>query len=327
MLPQAVNLSFSDCDSFKDVLKHEDAEITQIRAGRFFNTMSLVPLERMVFRYGTKTTPWIACGTAVPGHVSMLVDLNYQIFPTINGIRQDSGPLVQLYGGGSEHCSMTTESGEYALVPIPNQIVENALRDLGIDHMPVDSGCFTALRPESETFRMLLDTIDSLRTSARSSPEMFLSGEVRRTAERELITRLALVIGPAAPPHELKHRNERMRVFRRAQSFLHEKSHAPVYLAELCAATGVPERTLRDIFQSILGVSPLRYLQLRRMRQVRQALQQADRLDHSVKQIALASGFWELGRFAVEYRHLFGESPSETLGNGGGDACGPATTA
>jgi AraC-like DNA-binding protein len=313
MLPQAVHLSFSDCEAFKDVLKHEDAEITQIRPGNFINTVSLVPLERMVFRYGTKSTPWIACGTAVPGHVSLLVDLNYRVFPTTNGIRQERGPLLQLYGGGSEHCSMTTGSGEYAMIPIPNQVLEDALRGLGIGHMPVDAGQFTALQPEGETFRMLLDTIESLRRGAETSPEMFLSGEVRRTAERELLTRLALVIAASEPSHRLDHRTDRMRVYCKARTFLHEKSHAPVYLAELCAATGVPERTLRDIFQSVLGVSPLKYLQLRRMRQVRQALQQSDKQTHSVKEIALASGFWELGRFAVEYKRMFGESPSETL--------------
>jgi AraC family ethanolamine operon transcriptional activator len=81
----------------------------------------------------------------------------------------------------------------------------------------------------------------------------------------------------------------------------------------LCAAAGGPERTLRDIFQSVLGINPLKYLQLRRMRQVREALQKSDKQDYSVKQIALTSGFWELGRFAVEYKRLFGESPSETL--------------
>jgi AraC-like DNA-binding protein len=144
---------------------------------------------------------------------------------------------------------------------------------------------------------------------------MFLSGEVRRTAERELLTRLALVIAASEPSHGIDHRTDRMLVFRKARSFLHEKSHAPVYLAELCAATGVPERTLRDIFQTMLGVSPLKYLQLRRMRQARLALQQGSKQTHSVKEIALASGFWELGRFAVEYKRLFGESPSETLGN------------
>ena len=314
MLSQAVHLSFSDCDAFKDVLKHEDAEITQMRAGNFINTMSLVPLECMVFRYGTKSTPWIACGTAVSGHVSLLVDLNYRIFPTTNGIQQERGPLLQLYGGGSEHCSMTTEKGEYAMIPIPNHVMENALGGLGEDRLPVDAGQFTALKPERETFRMLLDTIESLRSGALASPEMFLSGEVRRTAERELLTRLALVVTASKPSNGIEHRKDRMQVFRKARAFLHDHAHTPVYLAELCAATGVPERSLRDIFQSILGVSPLKYLQLSRMRQVRQALQQADKRDHSVKQIALASGFWELGRFAVEYKRLFGESPSETLG-------------
>jgi AraC-like DNA-binding protein len=313
MLPQVVHLSFSDCEAFKEVLKHEDAEITRICAGNFINTVSLVPLEHMVFRYGSKSTPWIACATAVPGHVSLLVDLNYRVFPTTNGIRQVRGPLLQLYGGGSEHCSVAAESGEFALIPIPNQVLENALRGLGIGQMPVNAGQFTALQPEGKTFRMLLDTIESLRTSAETSPEIFLSGEVRRAAERELLKRLALVIAASEPSHGIDYRTDRMLVFRKARAFLHAKSHAPVSLAELCAATGVPERTLRDIFQAVLGVSPLKYLQLRRMRQVRQALQQADKRNHSVKEIALASGFWELGRFAVEYKRLFGESPSETL--------------
>jgi len=33
----------------------------------------------------------------------------------------------------------------------------------------------------------------------------------------------------------------------------------------------------------------------------------------TVTDIALRSGFLELGRFSVEYRQMFGESPSETL--------------
>ena len=32
-----------------------------------------------------------------------------------------------------------------------------------------------------------------------------------------------------------------------------------------------------------------------------------------VKDIAAHWGFVDLGRFAVDYKHLFGESPSETL--------------
>jgi transcriptional regulator GlxA family with amidase domain len=32
-----------------------------------------------------------------------------------------------------------------------------------------------------------------------------------------------------------------------------------------------------------------------------------------VKSVALQAGFWEMGRFAVEYSRIYGESPSRTL--------------
>jgi len=49
------------------------------------------------------------------------------------------------------------------------------------------------------------------------------------------------------------------------------------------------------------------------MNLVRRALQRADASTATVTQLATDHGFWELGRFSVSYRRLFGESPSETL--------------
>jgi AraC-like DNA-binding protein len=61
-------------------------------------------------------------------------------------------------------------------------------------------------------------------------------------------------------------------------------------------------------------MGPKRYLLLRRMHLARQALRQATPDAASVTDIATQYGFWQLGRFAVEYQSLFGESPSVTLG-------------
>jgi len=60
-------------------------------------------------------------------------------------------------------------------------------------------------------------------------------------------------------------------------------------------------------------MSPLRYLWLRRMQLARRALMRAPPGGATVTGIATAHGFWELGRFAVAYRKLYGESPSATL--------------
>ncbi len=60
-------------------------------------------------------------------------------------------------------------------------------------------------------------------------------------------------------------------------------------------------------------MGPIRYLSLRRMHLVRRALLCADLATATVTRLATDHGFWELGRFSVAYRALFGESPSESL--------------
>src|SRR5262249_39300888 len=81
----------------------------------------------------------------------------------------------------------------------------------------------------------------------------------------------------------------------------------------LCAAIGVPERTLQACCVEFLGMSPSRYLRLRRLNMVRAALRRADPATASVAEIAQHYQFSDLGRFAAVYRAIFGEMPSATL--------------
>jgi len=60
-------------------------------------------------------------------------------------------------------------------------------------------------------------------------------------------------------------------------------------------------------------MGPKRYLLLRRMHLARRALLMADPATATVTEIITNFGFWELGRFSVAYRSLFGESPSASL--------------
>jgi AraC-like DNA-binding protein len=81
----------------------------------------------------------------------------------------------------------------------------------------------------------------------------------------------------------------------------------------MCGELGVAERTLRMCCAEVLGVSPTRYILLRRLNQAREALRRADPSIATVAEVARDNQFLEFGRFAVTYRNVFGESPSTTL--------------
>lgn len=87
----------------------------------------------------------------------------------------------------------------------------------------------------------------------------------------------------------------------------------PLRVARLCAMLHVSPSTLTKAFKSVTGVNPHAFFMRRRLNHARSILLSADPADEKVTAVASGLGFTELGRFAVRYREMFGESPSQTL--------------
>jgi AraC-like DNA-binding protein len=121
----------------------------------------------------------------------------------------------------------------------------------------------------------------------------------------------------APPQKKLPQRHSRpfsrVQIVRNADDYLQANPARPIYTDELCTALGVSASCLHGAFETTLGISPHRYLKLRRMTMVRAMLLSGSTPWRSVKAAALSNGFWHLGQFAHDYRALFGEAPSETL--------------
>jgi AraC-like DNA-binding protein len=84
-------------------------------------------------------------------------------------------------------------------------------------------------------------------------------------------------------------------------------------MAELCAATGVSERRVRDAFIDVKGVPPQTYFQVRSLNLARERLRAVSPSEATVTDVAFSLGNLHLGRFARRYRALFAETPRETL--------------
>ena len=104
----------------------------------------------------------------------------------------------------------------------------------------------------------------------------------------------------------------RRAIVSRSETFVAANLADSVGIGRLTRVTGVSERTLRNAFYQARGGSPKRVLLRLRLEKAREALLHAG-ADATVATVATECGFFELGRFAGQYRAAFGEYPSATL--------------
>jgi AraC-like DNA-binding protein len=98
----------------------------------------------------------------------------------------------------------------------------------------------------------------------------------------------------------------------KARTFIESNLHEEIRLGDIANATGVCSRLLQKAFSYHCGCSPMRFVTLARLHQVRQELTQAS-TNTKIVDVMMQYQFTQGGKFAKEYHQLFGEKPSETL--------------
>ena len=131
----------------------------------------------------------------------------------------------------------------------------------------------------------------------------------------ELLARcIALVADSGGATDEKLVRNDaKGQVVARALDFIESRLARPIRLEALCHHARVGIRVLQRVFRERLGVSPTQYIKARRLNAARRLLATGVSPETSVSEIARRCGYAHLGRFSVDYRSHFGESPRQTL--------------
>jgi AraC-like DNA-binding protein len=97
---------------------------------------------------------------------------------------------------------------------------------------------------------------------------------------------------------------------KRVQEYLRENAGEPVTADQMALIAGVSLRSLYAGFKQYCGVSPMQYLRALRLDGARQAL--LGEPGCNIASVAMRWGFGHLGRFSMEYKERFGESPSQS---------------
>jgi AraC-like DNA-binding protein len=170
-----------------------------------------------------------------------------------------------------------------------------------------------AVRPNPALLSRLRELHRMIGRIAHDTPEILELSEVRRAFEEKLGHTLVRCLADGTGVETTIGERRHSEIIARFRDFLAANSDGPLHLTEICSALGVAERTLRASCEEHLGMGPIRFLTLRRMYLVHRELLKADPAKSTVTNIVTDQGFWELGRFSVAYRTLFGETPSTTL--------------
>jgi len=170
-----------------------------------------------------------------------------------------------------------------------------------------------SLAPRPPALLRLRELHEAASHLAKTAPDILAKIEVARAMEQALVEAVVFCLADGQDRDARNVQRSRARVMRRVEEVLMANPDEPLYMAELAAQVGTSYWTLRECCLTYLGMSPKHYLWLRRMHLAHRALRSADPETKTITEIASDYGFWELGRFSVAYRSLFGESPSAAL--------------
>jgi AraC family transcriptional regulator, ethanolamine operon transcriptional activator len=304
--------SYRDFEELEHSGVPRDFEITLIGPERGVWTRTSAILDRSALQIGSECGANVGHGR-IPEHMTVF-HVALSGLPPICGGARPGRTWITVEGPGSEHIEAVRGPSRWATFAVAPEVLDEACARLRTDEPLYEPGRSRIVRASAKAVQGLRAVFLEAERRILESPADFEDAAFRARLRRDLVDGLAGAVhagtpvrptaGTAAPEHQ--------RILIACMRHLGATREHSVTIEELCGAVSCSRRTLTRVFREAFDISPARYLRLRRLNQVRSWLRRADPAPN-VTGAATRFGFYELGRFAGDYRRLFGELPSETL--------------
>jgi AraC-like DNA-binding protein len=152
----------------------------------------------------------------------------------------------------------------------------------------------------------------AIRMAARC-PQTLRSPDAAHGLQQQLLHSVVECFSEGSANAEIPENSLNQNTMVRFEQLLRSKQSTGASIAEICAMLHVSDRHLRRLCAQHLAMSPRSYDRLYRMSLARRNLRHGNLGSTTVSAVAELSGFHDPGRFAVNYRAMFGEAPSKTL--------------
>jgi AraC-like DNA-binding protein len=311
-MPSSSVRAFADPDAYHAAIRNAEVEGFVTTRGNYRAELTRVDLYRLWMQRSVETLPRVLTVRRSDWRATIFFSTDLEQAPFhIRGMELGRGEIALLGAGSADH-QRSSAASRWGVLSLTGE--DLAAAGQTIMGRELTSPPLTyRLSPPPAILARLLSLHDAVGHLAKTAPDILAQPEVARALEHGLVHAMVSCIGGGTATETTSAHHRHAVMMRRLEELLEENPDGALYLAEFCAAAGASDRTLRAVCRKHLGMSPMRYLWLRRMHLARRALRMADPATTTVTEIATNYGFWELGRFSVTFRSLFGESPSAAL--------------
>jgi AraC-like DNA-binding protein len=303
--------TFTNPDDYQAGIGDASVNFIVTGGGEFNARLTWLNLRRFRVLRASENLPRIAFISLSPARVFISFPSSEGPPLTYGGLGVQFGDVV-FHSRGERTHQRTNGESQWGLISLPPEQLAacgKALTGWKITSPPAGR----VLRPSRSAATRLLRLHSRACRLAETRHKLIANPEVARALEQELLHALVNCLTADDANGNRKTSQHHADIMVRFEDALAAHSGPQPNMPALCSAVGVPERTLRVCCTEFLGMSPTRYLLLRRLNMARSALRRADPATASVAEIARDHQFLEPGRFAVTYRAIFGEMPSSTL--------------
>jgi AraC family transcriptional regulator, ethanolamine operon transcriptional activator len=310
--PYILKSSFNDFDEYGEQAIKWNIEHWQLEKGEFHSKFFIAGTNRMQFATTQVGRRLIQKGTTPSNFrtFGLLAHSNIEIYwrgKIINGSQ------VFLFPPDREIDAVLPSNFCVFVVSLTPAILEKTCISLGIpdfyrvlEHQEVFS-CDKKSLAKLRSF--LFETEYFLNAAATNlHPDMFR--QLEEEASYQFINAIS-----KEPVHSRKVERRRSRdiALTRAINFIETKAFTNPGIAELCTVSHASERTLDYAFKERYGISPKAFVNSYRLNEVKKTILTMDASRTKIHEVAESYGFWHKGKFAADYKALFGELPSQTL--------------
>jgi len=309
-MPSSAVRTFTDPDEYAAVIRQGTVEPTTTGHGQFTAKLTRIDLHRLWMQRFEQNLSQILHVDGWGGRVSFTFRTHPGPHLFAGGFEYQPTNIVRP-GPGQGYFIRSSGAFRLGAMSLPMEDLSSIGVLAGVD--VTRSRDAMLLTPPPTAMARLQRLHATAAGLAEDAPEIIAHPEAASSLEQALIQAMADCLATREGRKNTLAQGQHAIVMRRFRRVVEENPEEPLYIPEICKAIRVSPRALLLCCQEHLGMGPKRYLLLRRMHLVRRALRQATPGTTSVTEIATRHGFWQLGRFAVKYHSLFGESPSATL--------------